>query len=205
MVQGAGCRAPSKTEGWRVMATRVIWLIVSCLSLTGCAHYWYRAEGAQGTLAQFRKDHRECLETGTPIPNQPGYVLIEQSTFRNCLFLRGWRREDRNKEMVPPGYFRSVEDFELQAIAVDRLPAQPRSAYVESEPASRGGSFENTPAQDRAWSAYRVCTAETGANAVMQRVDPDGRYYVRCSDRCTRWTEFTDCMKQKARALRGSP
>ena len=30
-------------------------------------------------------------------------------------------------------------------------------------------SVQNTPAQDRTWNAYRVCTAETGANAVMQR------------------------------------
>ena len=48
---------------------------------------------------------------------------------------------------------------------------------------------QNTPAQDRTWNAYRVCSTETGANAVMQRVDPDGRYYVRCADRCTRWTD----------------
>jgi hypothetical protein len=66
-------------------------------------------------------------------------------------------------------------------------------------------SVQNTPAQDRTWNAYRVCTTETGANAVMQRVDPDGRYYVLCSDRCTHWAEFTDCMREKTRAPRGSP
>src|SRR4030095_1467274 len=43
---------------------------------------------------------------------------------------------------------------------------------------SLGGcaSVKNTPAQDRVWNAYQVCRTETGSNAVVQRVDPDGRY-----------------------------
>ena len=39
-------------------------------------------------------------------------------------------------------------------------------------------SVQNTLQQDRVWNAYRVCRTETGANAVIQRVDPDGRYYA---------------------------
>jgi len=65
-------------------------------------------------------------------------------------------------------------------------------------------SLQNTPAQDRAWSAYQVCRTETGSNAVMQRVDPDGRYYVLCSDRCARWGEFTSCMAAKVRAQKAA-
>ena len=66
-------------------------------------------------------------------------------------------------------------------------------------------SVQNTPAQERTWNAYHVCTTETGANAVIQRVDPDGRYYTLCSDRCTRWGEFQRCMSEKVRVQRGSP
>ena len=54
-------------------------------------------------------------------------------------------------------------------------------------------TIQNTPAQDRAWKAYEICRTETGSSAVIQRVDPDGRYYALCSDRCTRWGEFQRC------------
>src|SRR4029453_628517 len=63
-------------------------------------------------------------------------------------------------------------------------------------------SVENTPAQDRVWKAYNICRAETGANAVVQRVDPNGRYYALCSDVCSRWSEFQSCMSEKTRAQR---
>ena len=63
-------------------------------------------------------------------------------------------------------------------------------------------SVQNTPQQDRVWAAYRVCRTETGANAVIQRVDPDGRYYATCSDVCARWGEFTSCMREKIQAQR---
>ena len=64
-------------------------------------------------------------------------------------------------------------------------------------------SVKNTPAQDRVWNAYQVCRTETGANAVVQRVDPDGRYHVLCSDVCFRWSEFQSCMSEKVWAQRG--
>ena len=60
--------------------------------------------------------------------------------------------------------------------------------------------FQNTLAQDRTWSAYRVCQAEIGSNMVIQRVDADGRWYGVCSDRCTRDTEFKSCMSEEIRA-----
>jgi hypothetical protein len=60
--------------------------------------------------------------------------------------------------------------------------------------------FQNTLAQDRTWSASRVCQAEIGSNIVIQRVDPDGHWHGRCSDRCTRETEFKSCMSEEIRA-----
>ena len=59
---------------------------------------------------------------------------------------------------------------------------------------------QNTLAQDRTWSAYRVCQAETLSNVVIQRVDPDGRWYGMCSDHCTRETELKSCMSEEIRA-----
>jgi hypothetical protein len=59
---------------------------------------------------------------------------------------------------------------------------------------------QNTLAQDRTWSAYRVCQTEIGSNMVIQRVDADGRWYGVCSDRCTRETEFKACMSEEIRA-----
>src|SRR4030095_6868338 len=72
---------------------------------------------------------------------------------------------------------------------------------------SLGGcaSVKNTPAPDRVWNAYQVCRTETGSNAVVQRVDPDGRYHALCSDVCFRWSEFQSCMSEKVRAQRGNP
>jgi len=61
-------------------------------------------------------------------------------------------------------------------------------------------SAQNTVAQDRTWSAYQVCQAKTGSNMVIQRVDPDGRWHGRCSDHCTRETEFNSCMSEEIRA-----
>ena len=65
-------------------------------------------------------------------------------------------------------------------------------------------SVKNTPAQDRVWNAYQVCRTETGSNAVVQRVDPDGRYYALCSDVCFRWSEFQSCLSERVRAQRGN-
>jgi hypothetical protein len=98
--------------------------------LTGCSsHYWSKPSG---TLAQFTADHRECLEKGTPIPDRPGYVMIEQGTFRTCLAVRGWRREKHLREDVPPGRFRGVENLDLVPVAVDTLPKQPEWQEVSS-------------------------------------------------------------------------
>jgi hypothetical protein len=66
-------------------------------------------------------------------------------------------------------------------------------------------AVQNTPAQDRVWKAYQVCRTETGSNAVVQRVDPDGRHHAQCSDVCFRWSEFQSCMSEKVRAQRGNP
>jgi hypothetical protein len=65
--------------------------------------------------------------------------------------------------------------------------------------------LQNTLAQDSTWSAYQVCRAETGTNAVVQRVDPDGRYYALCPDHCARWPEFQSCMSAKRRAYLEEP
>lgn len=99
-------------------------LIALCaVIISGCNMYWHKP-GA--TLEQFAADHRACLSRGEPIPDKPGYVIVDQGTFRTCLAVRGWHREKHNVQDVPPGRFRGVEDFDrLQPIAVDRLPPQP--------------------------------------------------------------------------------
>ena len=61
---------------------------------------------------------------------------------------------------------------------------------------------QNTPIQDQIWNAYPVCKTETGINAVIQQVHPDGRYTVQCPDVCARWSEFTNCISEKVRAQR---
>jgi hypothetical protein len=43
---------------------------------------------------------------------------------------------------------------------------------------------------------------ETGSNAVIQQVHPDGRYTAQCPDVCVRWSEFTNCISEKVRAQR---
>ena len=63
-------------------------------------------------------------------------------------------------------------------------------------------SVQNTPAQDQVWNAYRVCRTESGSNAVVQQVYPDGRYTARCSDVCFRWSELTKCISENVRAQR---
>ena len=182
------------------MRTMVLCFIL--LTLAGCQHYWYKPNG---TLRQFATDHRECLEKGDPVPDQPGSVILDEGVFRRCMAVRGWRREEHQTANVPAGRFRGVEDFELRPVPVEALPEQPRSVLKDPQDVVLTGAFQNTPAQERTWNAYHACTGETGANAVMQRVDPDGRYYVRCSDHCTRWAEFTGCMREKTRAQRGNP
>ena len=61
-------------------------------------------------------------------------------------------------------------------------------------------SFQNTPAQDQVWNAYRACQTETGSNVVIQYVYPDGRWTGWCPDLCTRMPELRNCISEKVRA-----
>ena len=58
---------------------------------------------------------------------------------------------------------------------------------------------KNTLAQDRTWSAYRVCQAKIGSNVVIQRVDSDGQWHGVCPGHCNRETEFKSCMSEEIR------
>jgi hypothetical protein len=100
-----------------------------------------------------------------------------------------------------------VKRVDNAEVTVIRTWSAHRSLPILAFLISIGGcaSVKNTPAQDRVWNAYQVCRTETGSNAVVQRVDPDGRYHAQCSDVCFRWSEFQSCMSEKVRAQRGNP
>jgi len=65
-------------------------------------------------------------------------------------------------------------------------------------------SLQNTPQQNLIWNAYPLCKAEIRNNVQILRVDPDGRYWMQCTDACYALTEFNNCISEKVRAQRAS-
>ena len=117
---------------------RTLALCFALFALAGCRDYWHKPNG---TLGQFATDHRECLEKGDPVPDKPGFVIIDEGVFRRCMAVRGWQREEHQAASVPAGRFRGVEDFELRPEESASCPAN----WGLPEHASAGSHLERLP------------------------------------------------------------
>jgi hypothetical protein len=99
-------------------------ILLAAILTAGCARYWTRE---QGTLADFAKDHKECLTTtGAPVVNDPTRVVPNEQEYQRCLIARGWNRRIASWLDVPGGYYRGYEERdEMRPVKVDELPEQP--------------------------------------------------------------------------------
>ena len=110
-------------------------VIALSLAATGCAKYWTRD---QATLADFSKDHRECItSTGVPVVNDPTMVVPREDDYRRCLVSRGWDRRNASWVSVPAGYYRGYEErveFKPVSIEIPEQPSRPAPAQPEPTP-----------------------------------------------------------------------
>jgi hypothetical protein len=62
--------------------------------------------------------------------------------------------------------------------------------------------MRNTPEQDMVWRANSLCEAEgrVSNNVVIQRVEPNGRYWIETRNGNNGLTAFVECMNEKMRA-----
>src|SRR5215813_11337323 len=58
-------------------------------------------------------------------------------------------------------------------------------------------ALQNTPAQDYTWAMGRACDTTTMS---MERVETDGRYWVRGASNVASLNSYFDCMKEQFKA-----